>query len=179
MFFSVEQEIKEEAHRDNFRSKGQERGSPRVEGWEGLFTPGTKGVAAVGANSPHTGLRDSVAFCKEGSKAVGEALQFLAGEFLTQHTFNGFDMGKFLRHEQGKGVSLLGGAAGAADTMNVIFRVLRDVVVNDVGDSSNIEAAGGDIGSNEDGIFARAKAGEGFGTFRLRAVGVKDPDGVR
>src|SRR5690606_27316261 len=41
------------------------------------------------------------------------------------------------------------GAAGTADAVHVGFRVVRDVVVDDVGDARDVQTAGGDVGGDD------------------------------
>ena len=63
-------------------------------------------------------------------------------------------------------------AAGAADAVHVAFRVVRDVVVEHVGDALNVEAAGGNVGGNQDVEAAVAKLVDGALTLLLRNVAV-------
>ena len=56
--------------------------------------------------------------------------------------------------------------------------MLGDIVINDMGDACDVEPASGNIGSNKDWVFAGAETCEGFGSLRLRSVGVEDPDGM-
>ena len=56
--------------------------------------------------------------------------------------------------------------------------MLGYVIVNDMGDACDVEPASRDIGSNKDWVFAGAETCEGFGSFRLRSVGVKNSDGM-
>ena len=52
-------------------------------------------------------------------------------------------------HEQDR-ITVTAGAAGAPDTMGVGLGVIRDVVVDDVRDALDVDAAGGDIGGHHD-----------------------------
>ena len=53
----------------------------------------------MGADTPHTSLRHSVALFKKSGKTVGEAFQFLTWQLLAKHSFNRFHMGKLLSHK--------------------------------------------------------------------------------
>ena len=61
----------------------------------------------------------------------------------------------FTGDDEGRSFAALTGTTGTADAMNVAFRVLGQVVVEDVGDTADIEAASGDVGSDQDvdGLF--------------------------
>lgn len=60
--------------------------------------------------------------------------------------------------DQGEGVTALGGTAGAANAMSVGLWGVWDVVIDDVGDLAHINAAGRDIGGDEDLVGAVPKA---------------------
>ena len=69
-------------------------------------------------------------------------------------------------------------AAGAPDAMDVIFGMLRHVVVDDVADVGDVESARGDVRGDEHLEFAVAKTGERLLAFALRAVGMQHGHGV-
>ena len=64
------------------------------------------------------------------------------------------------------------GAARAANPVHVVLRVLRDVVVNDVADARDVDAARDDVRRHEDPRPARAEVGHGLLALFLGAVGV-------
>src|SRR5579871_4828537 len=64
------------------------------------------------------------------------------------------------------------GARGAADPVHVALRLVRQRVVDDMGDAGDVDAAGGDVGRDQ---HARAPVAEALeralaGTLRLVAV---------
>ena len=60
---------------------------------------------------------------------------------------------------QRRGASLRPGAAGAAYPVDEVFRHLRQIVVDDVGDVVHVQAARGDVGSDQYLVTAVLKAG--------------------
>ena len=56
--------------------------------------------------------------------------------------------------------------------------MLRHIVVDDVADLGDVQAARRDVGSDEHFVFALAEAFKRLLAFGLRAVGVEDGDGV-
>ena len=56
--------------------------------------------------------------------------------------------------------------------------VLGDVVVDDMADSSDVDAARGDVGRDHDFVFSGFESAERFDALILRAVGVQDGNGV-
>ena len=84
-------------------------------------------------------------------------------------------VGALLRHDKGGGDALGAGAAGAADAVDEVVRGIGHVVVDDVRDVGDVDAAGGDVGGDQDAVLAVGEALEGGGALGLRAVAV---DGV-
>ena len=75
------------------------------------------------------------------------------------------------RHERDR-VAAAAGAAGAADAVHVGLGVGRDVVVDDVADPLDVEAAGGDVGGDEDVELAGLELVDGALALRLGDVAV-------
>ena len=73
---------------------------------------------------------------------------------MLDQSFDGLHVGQFLGHKERQGIALLGGATGAPDAVNVVFRMLGNIVVDHMGDPGDIKSARGDVGGNEDRIFA-------------------------
>ena len=71
--------------------------------------------------------------------------------------------GAFLGGHQGEGVAFGLGAAGAADAVHVVVGMLRHVVVDDVRDGGNIDAARGDVGRDHDLVLAGAETFQRLG----------------
>ena len=103
----------------------------------------------------------------------GEALDGLADE-----AFDGGDMFLLVAGDEGEGIADALGAAGAADAVDIIFGMLGNVVIDDMADTFDVDAARGDVGGDHDLIFSGFKTGEGFGSLVLRAVGVENSDGM-
>lgn len=111
---------------------------------------------------------------EDSAVGVVEAFKLFAFDLLVDEFFDGFGEVEFVGGEDGEGFSGSFGAAGAADAVDVIFGVFRDAVVDDVGDAADVDTAGGDIGGDEDGVFAALESLECFHTVLLGDVGVHD-----
>ena len=116
----------------------------------------------MSAYSPHAGLGDGMTLFKQGGETVGEVFEFLAGQLLTQHAFNGLYVGEFFGNKKGQGISLFGSTTCSTDPVDVILRMLGHIVINDMGDACDVESASCNIGGHKNGVFSRAKAGKGF-----------------
>ena len=75
-------------------------------------------------------------------------------------------------HERDRGAGAAG-AAGAADAVDVIFGMMRHVEIEDVADFGNVEAAGGDIGGDQERCLALAELLERGRARRLVHVAVQ------
>ena len=80
-------------------------------------------------------------FLKQRRVAVIEILQLHARNFLADEPLDGEDMPRILGNHDGEGVAARFRAARAADAMDVIFRMLRHVVVDDVADIGDVQSA--------------------------------------
>ena len=69
-------------------------------------------------------------------------------------------------------------AARAADAMDVILRMLRHVVVDDVAHVRDVQSARGDVRGDEHFEAAIAKTAQRLFAFALRAVGMQHGHGV-
>src|SRR6185369_8729950 len=69
-------------------------------------------------------------------------------------------------------------AASAPDSMNVVLRVLRNVIVNDVAHLGDIQTASGDIGGDQHLETAVPKTIQGLFALALGAVGMQHRDRV-
>src|SRR3954470_24032851 len=83
---------------------------------------------------------------------------------------NGFLVGRRNDRDRGAGAS---SAAGAADTMNVIVGMMRNVKIEDVAHLGNIEAAGGDVGGDQQGQLTLAELVQRSRAGRLVHVAVQ------
>jgi len=73
----------------------------------------------------------------------------------------------FIGGGEGGGDSAGGVAAGAPDAMDEVFGFARHVVIDDVGDVGDVDAARGDVSCDEDAVTALRKAFEGGVALRL------------
>jgi hypothetical protein len=64
-------------------------------------------------------------------------------------------------------------AGGAADAVDVAFRLVGNVIVDDMRNAVDVDAAGGNVGGDEDPRLAIAEGGEHALALRLRLVAVK------
>src|SRR2546425_4314199 len=69
------------------------------------------------------------------------------------------------------------GPGRPSHAVHVVLGAVRHVEVDDVGQLLDVDAAGGDVGGDEDGNLPRLQAGEGLRPLRLAAVAV-DARGV-
>ncbi len=69
---------------------------------------------------------------------------------LTRRLLDGLEQMTLTRSDEQQRVTLTTGAAGTTDAVNVRLRVMRDVVVDDVGDSIDVEASSGNVGRDKD-----------------------------
>ena len=65
---------------------------------------------------------------------------------------------------------------GAADAVDVIVGMMRDVEIEDVADGGNIEAAGGDVGGHQQRNLAFAELIQRLGAGRLIHVAMQGAD---
>ncbi len=77
------------------------------------------------------------------------------------------------RRDEQDGLALAPGPAGAADAMHVGLGVVGHVVVHDMPDAFDIQAAGGDIGGDQDVDLPRLQARHRAFAQRLRNVAVE------
>ncbi len=74
--------------------------------------------------------------------------------------------------DEGEGSAGGAHAGGASDAVDVDFGVFGDVVVDDVGDLVDVDAAGGEVGGDEDVDFAGFEAAHDAFAFVLHEVAV-------
>jgi hypothetical protein len=85
---------------------------------------------------------------------VGEAGAFDGSKIAANEFFNPTKVAKFIPRDEGNGISLGFCPASPADAVNVVFREGRNIEINDVGDSGDIDTSGGNIGSNHNAEFS-------------------------
>src|ERR1700677_2947527 len=115
---------------------------------------------------------------EEGGVLIVKIFQFNARDFLSDETLDGKDVRGVGGDHEREGIAGLFGATGAANAMNVVLGMLGHVVIDDVADVGDVEAAGSDVGGHQNFVAAIAEALQGFFAFALGAVGMEDGDGV-
>ena len=94
-----------------------------------------------------------------GGKAIPESVMKIASKSCVKcHT------------EGGNGMALMSCAGSAADTVHVIFRVFRQIIINYQLNAGNINAPGSNIGSNQHPVFAGFKTFQGVPALAKGAV---------
>src|SRR6266478_7476936 len=81
--------------------------------------------------------------------------------------------GNFFAIHECKGIAYILSAAGAPDAMDVIFRMLGHIIIDDMTNAGNIEAARRDVGRDHYFILAALKTFKRFDTLALGAVGMQ------
>ena len=111
----------------------------------------------------HGKVRELLLAGKQGTQGVGTFLILLLADFLRHRNrallhICACDAGNLLHlaqleaaTAQGEGASAFSGASGASDSMDIIFGILRNVVVEYTVDVIDIDAAGGNVGCNQQG----------------------------
>ena len=97
----------------------------------------TAGMSAAGGRGAFVG----------GADAFGEGQ---ARHLLLEEAFYGAEGGAVALADEGDGSSVLAGACGAADAVDVVFGIVGRVVVDDHGDVVDVDAAADDVGGHEE-----------------------------
>ena len=95
---------------------------------------------------------------------------------MADEAFDGLGELEFVGSEEGEGVAFGFGSAGSSDAVDVVLGVFGDAVVDDVGDSGDVDAPGGDVGGDEDITGSFLEVLEGLHAVGLADVGVHDGD---
>ncbi|VVO42269.1 hypothetical protein PS723_05984 [Pseudomonas fluorescens] len=98
--------------------------------------------------------------------------QVAIGDFLLGHALDAFQQFFFIRSHQRDRLARTTGAASTADPVHIVFVDVRQLEVDHVWQLVDIQAAGGDIGGNQDPHFAGLEVGQGFGSGVLALVTV-------
>src|SRR5216117_884680 len=85
---------------------------------------------------------------------------------------------KFFTVHQSESVANILGAASASDPMDIIFRVLRHIVVDDVAHAGDVEPTRRDIRRDHHFVLAALESFERFDSLPLSAVGMQACDGM-
>src|SRR5450830_963834 len=110
-----------------------------------------------------------------------EAGDDLAGQGLLDELFNVFQHVVLVHADQRDRFARRAGAAGAADTVDIVFWNVRQVVVDHVGQLVDVDAARGDVGGDQhlQGAVLEFRQGLGAGRLALVAVDRHRADAVR
>src|SRR5450830_1254919 len=84
-----------------------------------------------------------------------------------------FDVHAFSMIDQRHGNAVAAGTTGTADTVNVIFREFRQIVVEHVGDARHVDTASGDVGSDQHANLAATHAVQSAVTCALMHVAMQ------
>ena len=82
----------------------------------------------------------------------------------------------FFAVHQGESVAHVLRAAGPADAMDIIFRMFRDIIIDDVTDAGNVESARRDISCDHHFVFAALESFERFDPFALGSIRMQHRD---
>ena len=85
-----------------------------------------------------------------GNRFIIEAFELKLRNGGFDEALNGADFASFLWGNKGEGIADRGGSTGTTDAMYVIIGSHRDIVINDVRNIGDIDAASGDIGGHHD-----------------------------
>jgi hypothetical protein len=140
------------------RDVGSSRAADREDAIPPPLFPVTAERIASARPKPFDRAERPLSFVEKSCVDIIKPIQSQARDFLIDESFDVGHRLKFLGGNQSKRVSGLFGAPGAADAVDVIFRVERDVVIHDVGDAGNVQATRSDIGRHQNFVFAALKA---------------------
>src|SRR5579863_2773073 len=130
-----------------------------------------KGAAIMAERSP-IGSRGNVFRGDRRAVLFGSGLAIRGNSFDldAELAFELKEVGALFPQEKRGGNAVFTGAAGAADAVDEVFGDIGKVVVDDVGDVLDVDAASGDVGGNEHAILPALETSEGRSPLRLRAV---------
>src|SRR2546423_2901700 len=97
---------------------------------------------------------------------------------LPHETFDRLEGRQLFAVHQRERVADILGAPSPADSMDVIFRMLRDIVIDHVTDAGNVDASRRDIGRDHDLVFAALETFERLDSLALRSVRMHHGDGM-
>ncbi|VVO41641.1 hypothetical protein PS691_05795 [Pseudomonas fluorescens] len=103
--------------------------------------------------------------------------QVAIGDFLLGHALDAFQQFFFIRSHQRDRFARTTGTTSTADPVHIVFVDVRQLEVDHVRQLVDIQAASGDIGSNQDPHFTGLEIGQGFGAGVLALVPVNGNGG--
>lgn len=108
--------------------------------------------------------------------SVREGRQFFAFNALADEGFDGFGEVEFIRCQESKGFACGFCSTRSADAVDIVLRVFRHTVIDDVSDARDVNATSGDIRCDEKFEGAFSEALESFHALFLRDIRVHDGD---
>ena len=142
-----------------------------------LAAPSSKRVSAMGATAADGAFAtsDDLRF-KQHCVNVRKVLQLQPRNFLSNEMLNRLQRGQLLAVHQGESVADVLGATSPSNAMDIILRMLRHIIIDDVTDAGNIESARGDIGRDHHLVFSALESFERLDPFALGAIRMQHCD---
>ena len=131
-------------------------------------------TATATALAATTGTHGGVTIGIEPSATIVElkALELHLGHRLLHQVLDVVEVVLLIGSDEGDGEALLAGTARTADTVDVVLRVHGHVEVDDVVNVGDVDAAGENVGGNEDAHAAVLEVLKGAAALALAAVAV-------
>src|SRR5437588_11575880 len=107
---------------------------------------------------------------------ISEVLQLEPRNFLPNEMLSRLQRGQLLTVHQGESVADILRATSPPNAMDVIFRVFRDIVIDDVTDAGDVESPRGNIGRDHHFVFSALESFERLDPFALGAIRMQDRD---
>src|ERR1035441_8951461 len=105
-----------------------------------------------------TSRRRHLDHCRTLVFASQAVRSFLQSETHFERAFDVLDIPAFAASSKGYGSPLRSGAPGAADTVDEVFGLLRQIEIHHMRDVIAVNTAGGDVGRDEHAILAILKS---------------------
>ena len=121
------------------------------------------------------GMLRATALAAVAGIAYGRTMRLLFAGGRDGHADHALDIAQehaFLLVAERDGDAVGAGPRGAADAVDIAFGHVRQVVVDDVADAVDVDAAGGNVGRDQDAQLAAFEVGEHALTLVLRLVAV-------
>ena len=107
---------------------------------------------------------------------IGKILELQPRNLLSDGMFDRLQRGNFFAVHQGESVAYILRPPGSADAMDIIFRMFRDIVIDDVTDAGDVESARRDIGCDHHFVLATLESFQCFDPFALGSIGMQHGD---
>ncbi len=115
---------------------------------------------------------------ENGRINIRETFELKPGNFLTDKVLDFLHVRKLLGSHDSKSITDILRAPGAPNSMDVIFGMLGNIVVDHVAHSGNVDASGRDIRGNHHLVAPILESLKGFNALLLSAVGMEHSQGV-